>query len=335
VLIALNHERSLVDVERGFRRESYERHPVRSLGTVEPLKLAFETILLDLADSPCNLSRCLFACGRASEKLFNHRPDACEGEIGDALRERLCDEREKVVGERMSIFTECAKEVFLCHGYPFENCFAYYTPKRMPGKKGKEVYNGSHMIRRLKGTVLEAQDKGIVIEIGGVGLLVAMPPRILKHIKTGEVVDLHTYLHVKEDALDLYGFPDIQTLKLFESLISINGVGPRSALAVLEVADVGQIEAAIAEGRADLLSRAPGVGRKTAERIVLELRGRIAATESAGVVKSMDTDTDLVETLVNLGYRKEQAAQAVAKIPKEVTGLEARLKHVLKLLQNT
>lgn len=205
----------------------------------------------------------------------------------------------------------------------------------MPGKKGKEVYNGSHMIRRLKGTVLEAQDKGIVIEIGGVGLLVAMPPRILKHIKTGEVVDLHTYLHVKEDALDLYGFPDIQTLKLFESLISINGVGPRSALAVLEVADVGQIEAAIAEGRADLLSRAPGVGRKTAERIVLELRGRIAATESAGVVKSMDTDTDLVETLVNLGYRKEQAAQAVAKIPKEVTGLEARLKHVLKLLQNT
>lgn len=171
-----------------------------------------------------------------------------------------------------------------------------------------------------------------VVEVGGLGLKVFMSERGLKSLHQGSEAALFCHLHVREDALDLYGFRSPEELEFFELLLAISGVGPRSALAVLDVAELAELGAAIQEGRPDLLTKASGIGRKTAERIVLELKGKIRMGGAEEMVKKMEGDSDLVETLVSLGYRRDQAKSALDKISKETVGLEARLKEVLKIL---
>jgi Holliday junction DNA helicase RuvA len=188
------------------------------------------------------------------------------------------------------------------------------------------------MIYSLRGTVVAKDLQFAVIEVGGMGLKVFAAARALRELPVGETVSIFSHLHVKEDALDLYGFASLEELTFFELLIGISGVGPKSALAVLDVAELPELCAAIQEGRADLLTQASGIGRKTAERIILELKGKVAAPGSSTVVERMDGDSDLVETLTSLGYRREQAKAAVSKLDREVTGLETRLKAALKVL---
>jgi len=155
--------------------------------------------------------------------------------------------------------------------------------------------------------------------------LAKLPPK-------GEKCKLFTHLHVREDALDLYGFESEDMLRFFEMLISVSGVGPKSALSVLDVAELGAILAAVKEGRPDLLTRASGVGRKTAERIVLELRSKVEAKESAEIVGNMESNVDLEETLVNLGYRRDQAKLALERVDKNITKIEERLRAALAML---
>ncbi len=188
------------------------------------------------------------------------------------------------------------------------------------------------MIYSLRGR-LESKD-GIVaiIQIGGVGFKVFAAARTLLNLPAGEDVSIFTHLNVKEDALDLYGFASLEELRFFELLISVSGVGPKSALAILDVADLNELCAAIEAGRPDLLIRASGIGRKTAERIIIDLKGKVFASESDTTVRRMDHDSDLVETLIGLGYRRDQAKAAVGHIEEEISGLEARLKAALKIL---
>ncbi len=196
---------------------------------------------------------------------------------------------------------------------------------------GKSVYNGE-MIRRISGTVLSVEPNAVVVDMHGMGLKVFMTRRGLGRVASlqNEVI-LFTHLHSREDSLDLYGFETEEELRLFELLISVSGVGPRSALAVLDVAEIKHLLAAIKEGRPDLLTQASGVGRKTAERIIIELRNKVESTESEGVVKKMDLDTDLVETLVSLGYPRDRVKGAIEKIG-DIKGLQERLKEALKIL---
>jgi Holliday junction DNA helicase RuvA len=137
---------------------------------------------------------------------------------------------------------------------------------------------------------------------------------------------------VKEDALDLYGFVSQEELDFFELLISVSGVGPKSALAILDVGPLGELAAAIKEGRPDLLTRAAGVGRKIAERVILELRSKVTSVTSGAVVEKMQTDSDLVEALTGLGYRRDEARAALGKVDAAVTGTEDRLKAALRIL---
>jgi Holliday junction DNA helicase RuvA len=188
------------------------------------------------------------------------------------------------------------------------------------------------MIYSIKGIVQTKTPQFAVVEVGGLGIKVFASSRCLRDLPTGEVVNLYSHLVVKEDALDLYGFTSLEEMDLFELLIGISGVGPRSALAVLDVAELKDLCAAIQEGRADLLTQASGIGRKTAERIILELKGKVVALEGDKVVKRMDSDADLIETLTSLGYRREQAKAAVSHVDQSVVGLEARLKAALKVL---
>jgi Holliday junction DNA helicase RuvA len=143
---------------------------------------------------------------------------------------------------------------------------------------------------------------------------------------------LFTHFHIREDAMELYGFLSEESLTFFELLISVSGVGPKSALSILDVAALDELSAAIKEGRPDLLTKASGIGRKTAERIIIELRNKVQSAKSGAVVEKMETDSDLVEALSSLGYRREEARAALGKVASETVGVEARLKEALKIL---
>ena len=190
------------------------------------------------------------------------------------------------------------------------------------------------MIRTVSGVLRKKSVSSAVVEVGGVGLRLFMPERAVMALpEEGETVSFFTHLHVKEDALELYGFQTEDALHFFELLISVSSVGPRSALSVLEVDELERLKSAVKENRPDLLTKASGIGRKTAERIILELRSKVQATHSEATVRTMEGDVDLLDALVGLGYRREEARAAISKIGEDVKGLGARLKEVLGLLR--
>lgn len=189
------------------------------------------------------------------------------------------------------------------------------------------------MIYSISGKLKHKGDGFVVVEVGGAGLKVSVNDRFLSRLPAaGGEVFLYSHLHVREDALELYGFASPEELNLFELLNSVAGVGPKSALAILNLAEYKNIAAAIKENRPDVLTRASGIGRKTAERIVLELRNRVAAELSQAALSKMETDADLAETLVGLGYRRDDARAALQKVPAEAKDISARLKEALKIL---
>ncbi len=190
------------------------------------------------------------------------------------------------------------------------------------------------MIYSLRGNLAAKKEGFVVVDVAGLGHKVYVAPRILEKLPgIGEPVQLYSYLNVREDALDLYGFLRETELYFFEKLLTISGVGPKSALAVMAVATVDQLAAAINEGKPDLLVRAPGVGKKTAERIVLELRGKLPTLKSEETVRLMEADIDVEEALVGLGYSRSDARKAIEKLDGKTKGLESRLKGALRLLQ--
>lgn len=189
------------------------------------------------------------------------------------------------------------------------------------------------MIYSLAGKIALTSEHFAVIEVHGVGFKVFMSRRTVKSLPAvGVEAKLFSHLYPREDSMDLYGFTSQEELRFFELLNSVSGVGPRSALAIMDIAELKQLSAAIKENRPDLLTRASGIGRKTAERIILELRGKVDSIGSGAVVEAMESDVDLIETLVGLGYRREEAKTALARVDVKVEGVEARLKAALKIL---
>jgi len=188
------------------------------------------------------------------------------------------------------------------------------------------------MIYSVRGKVSAKIDQFAVIETGGIGYKIWSHARALATLQVGEEAFLFCHFHVREGSMDLYGFSTEPELDLFEQLISVSGVGPKSALSIMDISDLQGLIAAIQEGRPDLLTQASGIGRKTAERIILDLRNKVATTGANASVRRMDADSDLIETLVNLGYRREQAKVALEKVDKETSGLEDRLKAAFKIL---
>lgn len=189
------------------------------------------------------------------------------------------------------------------------------------------------MIYSVSGRLLLKEDGFVVVEVGGLGLKLFVSKQTNAALPSaGAEVKFFSHLNVKEDALDLYGFGARAELDFFELLISVSGVGPKSALAILDVGPLTELSAAIKENRPDLLTRAAGVGRKTAERVILELKTKVESASSGAVVEKMQTDSDLVEALVSLGYRRDEARSALGKLDTGMTGTEERLKAALKIL---
>jgi Holliday junction DNA helicase RuvA len=182
------------------------------------------------------------------------------------------------------------------------------------------------VISSVRGPVLTIGLDHAVVEVGGVGLAVHATPATLATLRRGEEARLATALIVREDALTLYGFADTETSELFGLLQTVNGVGPRLALAILAVLEPDALCAALADGDVAALKRVPGVGNKSAERLVLELRDKVVATASvpAGPAPTGNRGPNgrdhVVEALVGLGFAAKQAEQAVDAVLAEAGG---------------
>lgn len=196
------------------------------------------------------------------------------------------------------------------------------------------------MIASLRGIIGSLGIDHVVIDVGGVGFLVHAPRPVLANVgNIGDEVFLHTLLIVREDALTLYGFANTEQRALFETLLSVTGVGPKLALALLSAATPDEVRFAVAQGDTGRFARVPGIGKKMAERLVLELKGKVdikglptAATTTAAVsAAAVSVNNELADLLVSLGYSSTEAWAAIAALPADApSDLEERLRIALR-----
>lgn len=188
------------------------------------------------------------------------------------------------------------------------------------------------MIYAITGEVIQKTDKYIAIATpSGVSYKIFCSTRMLAVIKIGARTTVYTYVSVGEDKLDLFGFLVSSDLELFEQLVSVSGVGPKSALSILDITETKSIAAAIVAGRADVIAQASGIGSKTAQKIIVELKNKAMVIEmaSGGVI---ETDTrEVYEALESLGYQRNQIRHIVDEIDKSIS-IEEKIKIALKIL---
>lgn len=175
------------------------------------------------------------------------------------------------------------------------------------------------MIASVTGHLEARKANCLVLSVGGVGLKVFVPTIHLdKWPGLGQEVTLHTHLYVRESELALYGFPDTDERDLFEMLISVSGIGPRLALAVLSSLSADAVRAAVAQGRTEVLSQVPGIGGKTARRLIFHLQDKIALQMAPAAVPMLtETDAEVIAALTSLGYSLVEAQASVQSLPRE------------------
>jgi Holliday junction DNA helicase RuvA len=184
------------------------------------------------------------------------------------------------------------------------------------------------MIARLRGTAVASTADGLVLDVGGVGYLVAATPSALRKAEAGAEVTVETYLHVREDTLQLYGFADRAERELFVQLLTVNGVGPKVALAIVSGSPAEDLKRAIVREDAARFQAIPGIGKKTAERIVLELKEKMGAPDLVSVPPS-DGHVVARDALVELGYSLADAERALAETDADATP-EERVRQALR-----
>lgn len=188
------------------------------------------------------------------------------------------------------------------------------------------------MIAQLKGRLAHRDDKLVILDVGGVGYRLFVSTDTLARLPAdGETAVFWTHLAVREDALDLYGFLDKAELDYFQLLIGISGVGPKSALSILSLAPPETLRRAILAGDTGYLTRVSGIGRKSAEKIVLELKDKLGkiADEEAG---DLGTEADALDALRALGYTPREAREALGRVPAGIVDTSERIREALKSL---
>lgn len=189
------------------------------------------------------------------------------------------------------------------------------------------------MIGSLRGTVLERTATGeVLIEVGGVGYRVAVPAGALAALGPGTAAFLFTHTLVREDALALYGFPERDGRDTFEMLMAASGVGPKLALAILSVHSPAMLRRAVAEGDLDALTLVPGVGKRTAQRLMIELTAKLLMPDpDPGLVAGGSVRAEVRAALDNLGYAAEEVREVLLRLPEDGP-VELMLRDALKLL---
>jgi Holliday junction DNA helicase RuvA len=186
------------------------------------------------------------------------------------------------------------------------------------------------MISSLRGNIDAVSTDSLIVNVNGVGFKVSVPTSVLSELgMVGREVKLYTHLHVREDDLSLYGFGSIDELKLFETLISVSGLGPKTALGMLSAMSADQVAMAIASGSVEILTTIPGIGKKTADRLILELKDKVGGVMiSSPAGRAAQENADVVTALVSLGYSVMETTRAVNSLP---TGKKLSLEEKVKL----
>ena len=189
------------------------------------------------------------------------------------------------------------------------------------------------MIAALYGKVESSGNGFVILNVNGVGFQVFVPVLAMKYLTPGtEMIKLYTHLHVREDALTLFGFPSTDELKLFETLLGVSGIGPKIAMGILSSSNVEQLVTAIASGDADLLMQIPGIGKKMASRLILELKDKIGTGWAVATINQAAPGSgEVIAALTSLGYSVMEASRAISSLPDDPNlSLEDKIKLALQ-----
>lgn len=194
--------------------------------------------------------------------------------------------------------------------------------------------NKSIMISYLKGKILNKGGSFAVVAVNDIGYQVFISPLLYADLTVGREFEFYTHQYVREDSLSLYGFRNPEELELFELLLSISGIGPKSALGVMSIASIDDIKESIARGDPALLTKVSGIGRKTAERVVLELREKVGRLAGGGgkISKGQLGSSDEIDALMALGYSLAQAREALNGVGAKIKDSGERIRQALKKL---
>lgn len=186
------------------------------------------------------------------------------------------------------------------------------------------------MFGHLTGKIFEIKGTKTILKIGGLGFAIYSTPVYLSKLKIGQEASFWTHTAVRENDISLYGFETEEELRVFELLITVSGVGPKSGLAIISVAGVRSIEEAVESGDTSSLTKISGIGKKTAEKIVLELDGKLVSRVSG---KNQSENIDVFEALKSLGYKDRDIQETIKNLPEGLVGANEKIKYALKNLK--
>jgi Holliday junction DNA helicase RuvA len=186
------------------------------------------------------------------------------------------------------------------------------------------------MIASLQGIIDAVSKDSMIVNVNGIGFKLSVPTSVLSELGVvGREIKLYTHMHVREDDLSLYGFGSLDELRLFETLISVSGLGPKTAMGMLSAMSADQLAMAIASGSVEMLTTIPGIGKKTADRLILELKDKVGGVMiSTPAGRAAQENADVVAALVSLGYSVVETTHAVNSLP---TGKKLSLEEKIKL----
>lgn len=188
------------------------------------------------------------------------------------------------------------------------------------------------MIARIEGIIVHIDEKFIIVDVSGVGYKLSITGETLASLILGEHTSFWVHTAVRENSIDLYGFKSINEMSFFELLLDVSGIGPRSALSILSIAPIETLKRAIATGDMGYLNKVSGIGKKTAEKIIIELRDKLQDYKNDETPGLLRDESDIIEALKSLGYSQNEAREALNQVPSTTIGTNARIKEALQVL---
>ena len=187
------------------------------------------------------------------------------------------------------------------------------------------------MIASISGKVIQLTKESVIIDINGLGIEVFVPKTLLGETESGDLLYLYTYMLVREDNISLFGFSSLEEKQLFLQFLAVGGIGPKLSLAILSSLSIDNIRSAILSEKPDYFSRVPGIGKKTAQKIIIQMQGKLPDSDGLGIRSITDVDDAVVDALITLGYSVVEAQTALQAIPKDTPDdVESKLRVALQ-----
>ena len=192
------------------------------------------------------------------------------------------------------------------------------------------------MIASISGKVIQLTKETVIIDINGLGIEVFVPKTLLGETETGDLLYLYTYMLVREDNISLFGFSSLEEKQLFLQFLAVGGIGPKLSLNILSSLSIDNIRSAILSEKPDYFSRVPGIGKKTAQKIIIQMQGKLPESDGLGIRSITDVDDAVVDALITLGYSVVEAQTALQAIPKDTPDdVESKLRVALQYFDHS